>query len=59
MDGLQPDPVEVIARPQDRSHDDAVAITNVQYLASYNWTDAEQPTIIVPGAYPGLWVCAA
>jgi len=29
-------------------------IENVKYVASYNWIDAEQPTIVVPGS-PAEW----
>ncbi|KAN0139682.1 hypothetical protein V8E53_002344 [Lactarius tabidus] len=29
-------------------------IDNVKYVASYNWVDAEKPTMIVPGS-PAIW----
>jgi hypothetical protein len=28
-----------------------VRITNVEFLASYNWTDAQDPTILFPGKF--------
>jgi len=28
---------------------DSDTITNCEYVASYNWTDAKTPTILVPG----------
>ncbi|KAI1438014.1 hypothetical protein GGR50DRAFT_574267 [Xylaria sp. CBS 124048] len=31
-----------------------VAITDVEYLSSYNWVEAASPTIVVPGS-PALW----
>jgi hypothetical protein len=50
-DGLQPEPIRVITRPQEQSTKTDVAITNVRYLASYSWIDTGKPTIIIPGEY--------
>ncbi|GJE88252.1 hypothetical protein PsYK624_043350 [Phanerochaete sordida] len=43
-------------RPSNtRSEADAAChIENVKYVASYNWVDSRDPTILVPGS-PGVW----
>lgn len=46
--------IETIPAPPHPSTPDDVPIENVQYVASYNWVDTEQPTIVVPGS-PALW----
>ena len=38
-----------ITRP---SAPEGFPIENVKYIASYNWIDAEKPTIVVPGMTP-------
>jgi hypothetical protein len=42
--------IETIHPPPRPSVLEDIPIENVQYVASYNWVDAEQPTIVVPGA---------
>ncbi|KFZ16934.1 hypothetical protein V502_04821 [Pseudogymnoascus sp. VKM F-4520 (FW-2644)] len=32
--------------------EDAPEITNVEYIASYNWLDSAKPTVLVPGSPP-------
>lgn len=32
--------------------EDAPEITNVEYIASYNWVDSAKPTVLVPGKHP-------
>ena len=41
--------VETIPPPPRPSAVEDVPIENVQYVASYNWVDKEDPTIVVPG----------
>jgi hypothetical protein len=41
--------VETIPQPPHPSLLNDIPIENVQYVASYNWVDAEKPTIVVPG----------
>jgi hypothetical protein len=41
--------IETIPAPRRPSALEDIPIENVQYVASYNWVDTEQPTIIVPG----------
>lgn len=54
MDGLLPDPLQTIPKPQDISGEPNAEISDVQYLASYNWIEAKTPTIVVPGELLGL-----
>ena len=49
MDGLLPDVLQTIEKPRTVESEAKVAISGVEYLASYNWTALEVPTIIVPG----------
>jgi hypothetical protein len=41
--------IETILAPPRPSALEDVPIENVQYVASYNWVDKEEPTIVVPG----------
>ena len=41
--------IETIPAPPQPSPLDDIPIENVEYVASYNWVDTEQPTIVVPG----------
>ena len=41
--------IETIPQPSHPSALEDLPIENVQYVASYNWVDTEQPTIVVPG----------
>jgi hypothetical protein len=44
----------VITAPARPAAPDHFPIENVKYVASYNWIDAEKPTIVVPGAMLSL-----
>ena len=52
MDSLLQDTAFTLDKPQVVEGETAVAISGVEYLASYNWTNEPEPTIIVPGARP-------
>ncbi|KAL0954098.1 hypothetical protein HGRIS_005245 [Hohenbuehelia grisea] len=54
-DGLKPGLLQSIEQPQDVLDGSVVELSNITYIGSYNWVDAESPTIIVPG-YPRVWV---
>ena len=41
--------ISTIPSPPRPSALEDVPIENVQYVASYNWVDKEDPTIVVPG----------
>jgi hypothetical protein len=41
--------IETIPAPARLSAPEQIPIENTRYLASYNWVDREQPTIVVPG----------
>lgn len=41
--------ISTIPSPPRPSALEDVPIENVQYVASYNWVDKEEPTIVVPG----------
>ncbi|KAI0088709.1 hypothetical protein BDY19DRAFT_890744 [Irpex rosettiformis] len=53
LDGLVEEAVQSISDPSTANVGDIEA-KDVQYLASYTWTDAKQPTMIVPGS-PRVW----
>jgi len=46
--------IETMAQPTRPSAPESFPIENVKYVASYNWIDAEKPTIAVPGS-PAIW----
>jgi hypothetical protein len=51
QDGLVEPPLQILELSSIRLPDDTSAeISNAAYLASYNWSDADQ-TIIVPGVH--------
>ena len=50
MDGLVDKPLKTLQRDAVSKINDT-AITNLEYVASYNWTESEEPTIIVPGTH--------
>jgi hypothetical protein len=54
LEGLkQPEKsVDTIAKPGDASNSKDIVIKDLMYLGSYNWVEAKQPTIIVPGSAP-------
>ena len=42
--------IRTISRTTRPSAPEDFPIENVKYISSYNWIDAEKPTIVVPGA---------
>ena len=54
MDGLLPDVLKSIPKPEAIPAELDVEISDVQYLASYNWIDAKTPTIVVPGSFASI-----
>ncbi|KAH9060202.1 hypothetical protein EDB87DRAFT_1577114 [Lactarius vividus] len=46
--------IQTIPAPAHPTAPEYFPIDNVKYVASYNWTDAEKPTIVVPGS-PAIW----
>ncbi|KAF8272615.1 hypothetical protein EI94DRAFT_1717948 [Lactarius quietus] len=46
--------IDTIPAPEHHPVPEDFPIDNVKYVASYNWTKAEKPTIIVPGS-PAIW----
>jgi hypothetical protein len=50
MEGLRTEPLSTISKPADESNGKDIVIKDLTYLGSYNWVDAKQPTILVPGA---------
>ncbi|KAI0345488.1 hypothetical protein BDW22DRAFT_880222 [Trametopsis cervina] len=53
MENLIPEPVHAISEPSPANVVE-VAATDVRYLASYTWTNAQEPTMVVPGS-PRVW----
>ncbi|KAK0506822.1 hypothetical protein EDD18DRAFT_1343282 [Armillaria luteobubalina] len=51
-DGLTGSPISTLTVPA--ADEGVVAIKDVQYIGSYNWTDNSSPTILVPGS-PRIW----
>src|SRR6266702_1207530 len=47
--------VETIPTPTRPTAPEDFPIDNVKYIASYNWIDAEKPTIVVPGTTPSFF----
>ncbi|OKL63053.1 hypothetical protein UA08_02021 [Talaromyces atroroseus] len=55
--GMVSTTIAELARPaaeDPKTSTTTASITDVQHLSSYNWIDAPEPTIVVPGA-PRLW----
>jgi hypothetical protein len=46
--------IDTIPAPTRPTAPEDFPIKNVKYVASYNWIDAEKPTIVVPGS-PAIW----
>ncbi|KAI9443011.1 hypothetical protein H4582DRAFT_1151111 [Lactarius indigo] len=46
--------IETIPTPAHPTVPEYFPIDNVKYIASYNWIDAEKPTMVVPGS-PAIW----
>jgi len=42
--------IKTISAPARLAAPEIFPIDNVEYVASYNWIDAENPTMVVPGA---------
>lgn len=49
LDGLRPSPIQELQRP-NTTDCKGVGPRDVLPVASYNWTNDEEPTLIVPGA---------
>jgi hypothetical protein len=49
MEGLRPKALQTLAIPTVTSSARAVAVTDLESIGSYNWTNAPSPTIVVPG----------
>lgn len=49
MNDLDPSPVKQLHIPKALDGHSIVEISHLRPVASYNWTDRESPTIIVPG----------
>lgn len=47
--GLAKACLDTLIRPEGDSDGEDIVVSNVRYLASYNWIEARRPTIIVPG----------
>ena len=56
MQALSQTSLQTIARILPREHDPEVKVTDVEYIGSYNWTNRDTPTIIVPGMCNSLMV---
>jgi len=41
--------IETITPPARLSAPEYIPIENTRYVASYNWVEGEEPTIVVPG----------
>lgn len=48
LGGLVAKPLKTVTRGGSAQN---AEFRNLQYIASYNWIDADEPTIIVPGAF--------
>ncbi|KAH8983908.1 hypothetical protein EDB92DRAFT_1951194 [Lactarius akahatsu] len=53
-EGLDTTIIQTISTPAHPMVPEYFPIDNVKYVASYNWTGAEEPTIVVPGS-PAIW----
>ncbi|KAI0775570.1 hypothetical protein BD413DRAFT_278557 [Trametes elegans] len=49
MQGLRSVPIQVMAVDQDVDGSVPVKVDHLKFLGSYDWVDAPQPTILVPG----------
>ncbi|KAH9831408.1 uncharacterized protein C8Q71DRAFT_715353 [Rhodofomes roseus] len=52
-EGLSATPIETVTKPTSAS-EAVIAVKQLEYIGSFNWTSASKPTIIVPGC-PPLW----
>ena len=61
MEGLSSTVIRTLTRPvvAMKSSDESIKPKHLKYVASYNWVDESQPTIIIPGMYflPGYFAC--
>ncbi|KAH9046232.1 hypothetical protein EDB84DRAFT_1435628 [Lactarius hengduanensis] len=46
--------IQTVPAPAHPTVPEYFPIDNVKYVASYNWIDAEKPTMVVPGS-PAIW----
>ncbi|OCH92808.1 hypothetical protein OBBRIDRAFT_790819 [Obba rivulosa] len=51
LEGLSVTPLQVLEKPKEMVGQD-IQLKDFQYIGSYNWTNSERPTIIVPGSPP-------
>ena len=51
FEGLVPSPIRSVARPRTSADTDEneIRVKDLEYIGSYNWVEAQKPTIIVPG----------
>ena len=49
MEGLRSEPIQIIEIPRLANGEADVTISDVKFLASYNYVKAGPPTMIVPG----------
>ncbi|KAA1472279.1 hypothetical protein DENSPDRAFT_820992 [Dentipellis sp. KUC8613] len=55
LDGLTvPTPIKILSVPDIEHCAASIGIKNMQYIGSYNWTNDEEPTIVIPGS-PREW----
>ncbi|EMD39487.1 hypothetical protein CERSUDRAFT_149984 [Gelatoporia subvermispora B] len=51
LEGLGSSPLQELQRPEASGYKD-IKLKDFQYIGSYNWTNSNAPTIIVPGSPP-------
>lgn len=50
-EGLHPIPIKTVARPtSQQASKNVIAVRNLEYIGSFNWTNATKPTVIIPGS---------
>lgn len=49
--------INTLERPEEDFDGEEITIKNFAYAGSYNWVEAEQPTILVPGALFSMFSC--
>lgn len=56
LDGLKEAPLLTVERPSasNSNSQETGRISNVRPVASYNWADYKQPTIIIPGSFSSV-----
>lgn len=48
LEGLGSSPLQELQKPEESDYKD-IKLKDFQYIGSYNWTNSNAPTIIVPG----------